>query len=230
VDKAESESDLCFQINAQAVETLASLCRAQGVLLVQISTDYVFGQPEHAGPRRETDPVFADSVYARSKHAGELKALAEPRNLVVRTCGLFGAAPQGKTWANFPNTMLRVAAAGKPLRVVNDQHCTPSYAPHVAAAVAWLCQQAVAGKVSGGVYHVVNAGATTWYEFASELFRQAGLQPSLTPIPSVEYPTPVRRPSYSVLSTEKYLTAGGPPLPVWQAGLKDYLTARAANA
>lgn len=221
VDQAETQPGLCAAINAQAVHTLARLCTELDSLLVQISTDYVFGaDATRTVPYRETDPPGPVSVYGRSKLDGERYAATCPRHLIVRTCGLYGVAPQPH---NFVETMLQLGRQRRPLQVVHDQQCTPSYVVHVAQAVLFLLGQGCAGT-----YHVVNGGQTTWYEFACEVFRQAALDVTVAPTTSEGYGAPALRPAYSVLDTGKYQAAGGPPLPAWRAALAQYLRDREA--
>ena len=223
VDRAETEPDAAFAVNALGVRELARACAAGGVKLVHFSTDYVFGlDATRATPLTEDDPPGPLSLYGLSKLAGEyLVRAAAPDALVVRTCGLYGTWGSGGKGGNFVETMLRVAGQGKPLRVVNDQHCTPSYTADVAGAAAALIR---AG--ASGLFHVTSAGACTWYEFAAEIFRQTGLKPDLTPIASAQFGAPARRPPYSVLSNAKLASAGvNTPRP-WPEALAAYLAER----
>ncbi|HVX10375.1 MAG TPA: dTDP-4-dehydrorhamnose reductase [Pirellulales bacterium] len=221
VDRAEEQSELCWQINSTGVGHVTSVCRELAVPLVQISTDYVFGGDAHrARPYREEDRPDPQGVYARSKLGGEEQAAGWPQHIIVRTCGLYGK-PGPKTPAgNFVDTMLRLARQGKSLRVVADQHCTPSYVPHVARALLFLLEHR-----HFGLYHVVNGGATTWYDFAQEIFRQAGLGVSVERITTAQYGARAPRPPFSVLDTSKYHRLGGPEMPSWQQGLAEYLSA-----
>ena len=157
-----------------------------------------------------------------SKLLGEYAALAYcPKSLVIRTCGLYGIWGSGGKGGNFVETMLRVAAAGKPLRVVADQFCTPSSTADVArAAVALIARTAT------GLFHVTNAGACSWFEFASEIFRQSGLTPDLGATTSAAYAAPARRPPYSVLSNAKLAALGVEPPQAWAAALGEYLRVR----
>jgi dTDP-4-dehydrorhamnose reductase len=140
---------------------------------------------------------------------------------VIRTCGLYGVWGLGGKGGNFVETMLRLASQGKPIRVVADQRCTPSYTVDVADAVVGLIRGG-----AEGVFHVTNAGSCTWYEFAAEVFRQAGLKPSLTPITTAEFAAPARRPGYSVLSNEKLDSQSIPALRPWTEALSAYLLER----
>jgi len=222
VDKAEDEPELCWAANAESVACLAEVCRELRCPLVQISTDYVFGADAgRSTPYRETDPPGPLGAYGRSKLEGERRAARWEKHIIVRTCGLYGR-PGPRSSGNFVETMLRLGSAGKPLRVVRDQHCTPSYVPHVARAVRFLLE----GE-HYGTYHVVNRGATTWFDFAAAIFRLAGVSVDLQPIPSSEYPTKAPRPAYSVLDTGKYhAIPGGTKIPFWEDALAEYLSSR----
>jgi dTDP-4-dehydrorhamnose reductase len=222
VDRAEDEAERCRAVNAQGVAHLAEACRRQEAVLVQISTDYVFGgPPARREPYRETDEPRPQGVYAQSKLDGERYAAQWDRHFIVRTCGLYGRLGP-RSAGNFVETMLRLAAQGKPLRVVSDQWCTPSYVPHVARATRFLLEEA-----AYGIYHVVNTGATTWYDFAAEILRQSGLEVELEPITTSDYGARAPRPTYSVLDTAKYhALAGAPPMPGWQEALAEYLAGR----
>ena len=219
VDQAEDEPDLCRAINARGVLYLAGFCRRFDCPLVQISSDYVFcGDSARRTPYREYDPPDPRGIYARSKWEGELYAARWARHLIVRTCGLYGpAAPRSA--GNFVATMLRLGRQGKQLRVVADQHCTPTYVPHLARAICFLLDSG-----AYGLYHVVNGGVTTWHDFAAEIFRQAALPVSLEPITTAQYGALAPRPAYSVLATGKYhALPGAPPMPTWQEALAEYL-------
>src|SRR5262245_29679572 len=142
VDQAESEPEAAFAVNAWAVRNLAQVCRDLGTLLVHVSSDYVFGlDAERRTPWTESDSPGPISVYGLSKLAGEyLVRSISPQHLVVRTCGLFGVGGAGGKGKNFVETMLRVGGQGRPLRIVADQRCTPSYTADVASAIATLIE------------------------------------------------------------------------------------------
>src|SRR5205823_3341998 len=178
--------------------------------------------PARTTPFQPADAPGPVSVYGLSKLAGEYAVRAEcPKHFVIRTCGLYGVWGSGGKGGNFVETMLRVAGQGKPLRVVNDQHCTPSYTADVAGATAALI---ATGRY--GLYHVTNAGATTWYELAKAAFELAGVRADLTPTPSSGYPTPARRPGYSVLALDGLAAAGVAAPRPWRAALGAYLAER----
>jgi dTDP-4-dehydrorhamnose reductase len=217
VDKAESEPEAAFAVNAWGVRALATICRDLGCVLVHFSTDYVFGLDEQRRePYCETDAPGPLSVYGMSKLAGEYFARAVcPKHYVVRTCGLYGLWGSGGKGGNFVNKMLDLAAQGRPLRVVADQFCMPSYTVDVALATVQLIQ-----FQRPGLYHLTNSGACSWHEFAGAIFQEASLQADLTAIPSSDYPTPARRPAYSVLASTL------PPLRPWREALRAYLAER----
>jgi dTDP-4-dehydrorhamnose reductase len=242
VDRAESEPGKCRAVNATAVEHLVRACGEVDCPLVQISTDYVFGGVRSAPrPWREDDPCQPQGVYAKTKLEGEQAAAKLPKHLIVRTCGLY-ARPSDPRAANFVKTMLRLGAARHELHIVDDQRCTPTFVPHLARAILFLlgrsgCPQAICGagvspaRAAGtaapqdtpwGTYHVTNTGEATWREFATEIFRQAGMQVEIQPITTAEYGAPAARPSYSVLDTAAYHRLGGPTMPDWKAALEEY--------
>jgi len=226
VDKAESESEVAFRVNAWGPYALAKACRAAGVRFVHVSTDYVFGLDEdRTTPLAETDAPGPVSIYGLSKLNGEhLVRMVDPTALVIRTCGLYGLHGSGGKGGNFVETMLRVAGQGKPLRVVADQHCMPTFAVDLARMIRDLIAKSCTGLV-----HAVNDGATTWHNFAAEIFRLAGTSVDLTPIATAEYPTPARRPKYSVLSTAKLQAMGIRPRP-WREALSEYLALRGTKS
>lgn len=222
VDDAEAQPEAAFATNCWGVRALAAACRQLKIKLIHFSTDYVFGLENRSQPLTEDDPPGPVSIYGLSKLAGEyLVRSAAPQSLVIRTCGLYGVWGSGGKGGNFVETMLRLASSGKPLRIVSDQQCAPSYTVDVAAATAALIRED-----ASGLYHVTNSQSCTWFEFASEIFRQAGLSPSLSPITSAEFGRPAKRPPYSVLSLQKLAsTIIQTPRP-WQAALAAYLVER----
>ncbi len=221
VDKAETEQAACRAANEHAVRALADACREVDALLVQVSSDYVFGaDAARTIPYTEDDATGPLGQYGASKLAGEAAARSWERHQVVRTCGLYSAGESGPVRGrNFADTMLVLARDRPEVRVVADQFCTPSYVPHVAAAILALLDDG-----TPGTYHATNSGGTCWHQFATELFHQAGLPTVVTAIESREYPSPVARPPYSILDTSK-LAKLGITLPDWQQGIADYLAA-----
>jgi dTDP-4-dehydrorhamnose reductase len=226
VDRAESEPSAAFVVNAWAVRDLASICRDLDCTLVHFSTDYVFGLDESRRvPYAEGNPPGPLSVYGLSKLAGEyLVRSICPKHFVIRTCGLYGVWGSGGKGKNFVETMLKIAGQGKPLRVVNDQRCTPSFTADIADATVALLQTA-----EFGLYHITSAGDCTWYEFAREIFRAAGMSADITPITSVQFAAPARRPGYSVLSNDKLNRIGVTAPRPWTEALGAYFVARAGK-
>jgi dTDP-4-dehydrorhamnose reductase len=223
VDRAEAEPQAAFGLNAWGVRDLARWCGERDRVLVHFSTDHVFGlDGSRRTPYGEADAPGPVSAYGLSKLAGEYLARALcPRHFVVRTCGLYGAWGSGGKGGNFVETMLRLAGQGKPLRVVADQVCTPSYTVDVAGAVAELVQT---GRY--GLYHLTSAGECSWHEFAAAIFELAGVQAGLSAITSAEYGAAARRPAYSVLACGEALSAGVTPLRPWREALAAYLRER----
>jgi len=218
VDRAEEDGAAAFALNADAVGTLADVCGLLGATLVHFSTDYVF-DGHRSTPYSEDDAPAPLSAYGRSKLEGERAALTRcPRAFVFRVCGLFGVGG-GRT--NFVETMLRLARAGHPIRVVRDQVLTPSYTLDLAMKV-W---RVVAGEAPG-LYHLTNAGQTSWYDFAREIFRLTGLAPALTAVTAAEYGAPAMRPAYSVLGHGRLAAVGEDDLRSWHDALAAYLRER----
>jgi len=218
VDKAESEPEAAFAVNAWGVRALATACRDLGCTLVHFSTDYVFGLEEGRNtPYQEDDAPGPVSVYGLSKLAGEyLVRSICPKHFVIRTCGLYGVWGSGGKGGNFVETMLRVAGQGKPLRVVADQICTPTYTVDLAVATASLIQ-----TNRYGLAHLTSCGQTNWHEFARTIFELGGVKADLTPITTSEFGAAARRPACSVLGSAK-----GPPLRPWREALAAYLEER----
>jgi len=223
VDLCETQSDQAFRVNAEAPGVLAEICGEKNAKLIHFSTDYVFGlDQKRRSPYAEDDPPGPVNVYGTSKLAGEyLLRSCCSKQFVIRTCGLYGVGDRGGKGGNFVETMLRLAQAGRPLRVVADQVCTPTYTSDLANAVVEL----IATK-HYGLYHLTNANACSWYEFARAIFELERVQADLTAITSAEYAAPARRPVYSVLSTGLYESLGLAPLRPWPEALAVYLHER----
>ncbi len=225
VDRAESERELAFAVNAEAPRVLAELATAADALLVHYSTDYVF-DGSSARPWREDDPVGPLGVYGESKLAGESAVLeSEGSHLILRTAWVYAARGN-----NFLKTMLKAGAARDTLRVVDDQHGAPTSARLIAATTLhcldrWLFANAQDRARMQGVFHLAAAGNTTWHGFAEAIFEgavRAGLlarAPRVEAIPGSEYPTPAMRPAHSVLDTAKLAETFSIHLPDWRVGL-----------
>lgn len=223
VDRAESEPADCFRINAEAVELMTDYCRKENTLFVQISTDYVFAGQSPGRPWREDDAPQPVGVYAASKWAGEQIALKHRRSIIVRTCGLY-ARRRLMQHRNFVRAILRKAEEGQVLRVVADQRCCPTYVPHLARAIEFLCRCAIVQESVAGVYHVVNTGGVSWYEFACAVIEAAGIRAVVEPISTAEYAAAAPRASYSVLDVGKYHRLGGPVMPPWNEAIEEYFS------
>lgn len=225
VDRAEDERAAAFALNADAVGALAAACQRLGATLVHFSTDYVF-DGRRATPYLESDTPNPLSVYAESKLLGERLALERcERAHVFRVCGLFGVARRAGTGrTNFVETMLGLASAGRPIRVVADQVLGPSYTLDLARKV-WR----VLPRLAHPIYHLTNAGETSWYGFARRLFELAGLAPALTPVTAREFGARARRPAYSVLGHASLRALGEDDLRPWEPALAAYVAERSSS-
>lgn len=227
VDKAESDADAAFRINAEAPAAVAGACAASGALLVHYSTDYVF-DGSATRPYREDDATSPLGVYGASKLAGEAAIRASgARHAILRTAWVY--ASHGK---NFLLTMLRLASERDELRVVADQVGAPTPAAWIADATAALIR---AGVAQSGTWHLTAGGATSWHGFAEAIIDHAharGLiarKPRVVAVPTSDYPTPARRPAYSVLDTAKLRHDFGVEPPHWRDGLRRTLEALAPS-
>lgn len=210
VDEAETKRELAFAVNAEGPRNLATVAQEIGATLVHYSTDYVFPGTEAEGYAEDDVAGPAVNVYGESKLAGE-KAVQESgaAYYILRTAWLYG--PNGK---NFVDTMLKLSQTKKELRVINDQHGCPTFTKDVALATKYVLEH----KKPFGIYHAVCEGQTTWHGFAKEIFRVAGIDMNVIPIPATEYPLPAKRPGYSVLKNTK-----GIPLRPWLEALREYV-------
>src|SRR5690554_2066962 len=233
VDRAESERDAAYRINAEAVDALATACAARNALLVHYSTDYVF-PGDDPRPRREDDPIGPINVYGASKLAGEEAIRASGcRHLLFRISWVYAARGH-----NFLRTMLRLAGERDELRVVDDQVGAPTLARWIAEATAKAIAAATGpesnrGNASSrsGTWHLAAGGEMSWHGFAEAIFEEAqrtGLitqRPPVVPVPTSEYPAPARRPTYSRLDSAKLERDFGIVLPDWRQGLSEVIAA-----
>ncbi|MCI9211440.1 MAG: dTDP-4-dehydrorhamnose reductase [Ruminococcus sp.] len=213
VDAAEDNRELCMRVNAEGTRNIARVCRELDLKMVYISTDYVFdGEGER--PWEPDDPREPLNVYGESKYQGEL-AVEEylEKYFTVRIAWVFGV--NGK---NFIRTMLRLAESQKEINVVNDQIGSPTYTYDLAVLLADMVETEKYGR-----YHATNEGLCTWYEFAKEIFRQAGADVKVNPVSSDEFPAKAKRPHNSRMDKSKLVQNGFRPLPTWQDALKRYL-------
>jgi dTDP-4-dehydrorhamnose reductase len=227
VDDIETkDAALAFAVNEVAVGHLARACTHHGTRLLHLSTDYAFGGGSPGAPPRpytEDTPPAPLSVYGASKVAGERRVRAAgPDHVVVRSSGLYGVAGSAGKGGNFVETMLRLARQGAPVKVVNDQVLGPTYTADLAEGIARL----IAADPPGGLYHLTNAGACSWFEFAGRIFERCRLSPDLQPTTSAEYNAPARRPPYSVLANARAAALGLAPLRPWSEALDAYLRAK----
>lgn len=223
VDQAEDEPDEAYRINALGPRNLALECAVRNLPLVHISSDYVFGQDAAKAPWNETDSPGPVSAYGTSKLAGEyfVRSLCK-KHFIVRTCGLYGhAARSGSGKGNFVETMLRLGNERDELRVVDDQHCTPTSVSDLATAIYDLIQ-----TKAYGLYHCTNEGDCTWAKLATEIIQYSNLDACVIPVPSSEYPTKARRPKQSLLECTKLAKVIGRPMPHWKDSLHQYLEER----
>lgn len=191
VDKAETEKELAFQVNGESTGVLAAVCKAYNTKFIHISTDYVF-DGQGTRPYRVDDPVNPQCVYGASKLEGEIQALRfNPDSIVIRTSWVYSAF--GK---NFVKTMLRLMAEKEEVNVVSDQVGCPTYAADLAGVILHII---ASGKWVPGIYQYSNTGAVSWYTFARAIGELSGKQCRVNPIPSSSYPTPAKRPAYSVM-------------------------------
>lgn len=220
VDRAEDEPTAAMNANADIPQVLAEACREKGVPLIHVSTDYVFDGTSDKS-YSEADTENPQSLYGLSKWLGELEVLqAHRRNIVVRTSWLYSEYGH-----NFVKTMLRLGAEKESLRVVNDQHGCPTYAGHLAVTLLTVAEKVLAKPDEfGGVYHFANAGATTWFELATEIMRKAGLTCKVEPCTTAEYPTKAVRPANSVLDTQKIQSTFEIEIKHWKDALTEALS------
>ncbi len=222
VDLAEVDATGAFAINTHAVQAMARVCAAKRARFFHISSDYVFGgDAAQRRPLREDDPTAPVNVYGASKAMGERRASLEADDVVIlRTASLFGVAGAGGKGDNVVETMIRAAREKGTLRVVEDQTMSPTATVDVARVV----MRTLMDGCAPGTYHVVNAGSATWFAFACEIVRRAGLAADVMPCASEEYPARAPRPRYSVLDGAKVSAVFG-AMPAWQDALERYLRA-----
>jgi len=218
VDKAEQEKELAYTINAESSGEIARCCSLFGTRLIYISTDYVFNG-NGMSPYTTDTPCDPVNYYGYTKWKGEQMILsANPAAIIIRTSWVFSAYGN-----NFVKTMLRLMKERETIRVVNDQRGCPTYAADLAKAIVIIVLAWQQGNTKSGIYHFSNAGDITWYEFALAIQEEAGLACKVEPIPSSAYPTPARRPGYSVMDTQKITTDFGVKSLPWRSALKDCL-------
>jgi dTDP-4-dehydrorhamnose reductase len=224
VDKAETEKELAFSINAEAAGVLAAVCKENNCQFIHISTDYVFEGTSNV-PYREEAPVNPQSVYGASKLEGEKQALHHnPGTIIIRTSWVYSEF--GK---NFVKTMLRLMSEKEEISVVNDQYGSPTYAADLAETILEIIKQLPTHHTSSqgtklqltnaGIYHFSNEGVISWYDFAVAIKELSQSRCNINPIPTSAYPTPAKRPSWSVLNKTKIQETFGITIKGWKESL-----------
>ena len=214
VDKSETEKALAYTVNATAVQELARISKAFAIPFITYSTDYVFDGEANQPYLSSTnmDPV---NYYGSTKSAGETLAMeANENTIIIRTSWVFSSHGN-----NFVKTMLRLMKERANLNIVADQKGRPTYAKDLAMATLKMIEAMNAGNTMSGVYHYANTGETTWFDFAAKIKAIAGLDCALNPIETKDFPTPAKRPAYSVLDTSKIEEALSLSIPHWEDAL-----------
>ena len=218
VDRAESEKETAFLVNATAVGNLATVCKVFNVSFIHISTDYVFDGTETL-PYKETDPTNPTSIYGQSKLKGEALALANnPSTIIIRTSWVFSSFAN-----NFVKTMLRLMKEKESINVVNDQFGCPTYAADLAKAILQIINNYSSSKINQQVFNYCNEGIISWYDFAITIKELTQSKCIINPIPTSQYPTPAKRPQYSVLDTDAITNTFSLQIPYWKDSLQKCL-------
>jgi dTDP-4-dehydrorhamnose reductase len=211
VDKAETEPDLAMLVNAESTGVLAAVCKEHNAKFIHISTDYVF-KGDAQKPYSESDPTDPQSVYGATKREGEVLALQyNPQTMIFRTSWVYSV--YGK---NFVKTMIRLMKEKPSINVVNDQWGSPTHAADLAKCIMDIL---ASGKFIPGIYHYCNDGIINWFQFAEAIKELSGSSCEVNPIPTSAYPTPAKRPAYSVMSKEKIKEVFNIVPPPWKQSL-----------
>lgn len=223
VPQCEIEPQRAFEINCLAVRELATLCKQAGALLVTFSTDYVFGG-EKESPYQETDQTNPLQVYGISRLAGELAALAAApgHTVIIRTCGLYGLSGAVSKGGNFVDMRIEDAQTNSKLEMGCDQLVSPTYTADLAKAVLKLIDYP---GLEPGIFHLVNEGECSWYEFTKAIFEIMGLDIELAPVDRGGMSGEMRRPEYSILGNSRAREIGI-ELPHWRDALERYIGAK----
>lgn len=217
VDKAETEKNKVFLINAEAVGNLATACKQHNVQLIHISTDYVFDGTAKQ-PYKETDDTCPINTYGKSKLKGEeLALLNDPSTIIIRTSWVYSSFK-----SNFVKTMLRLMKEKDSINVVNDQYGSPTYAADIATAIMKIISSGKSREMPG-IYNYTNAGITNWYEFALAIKELSGSNCIVNPVTTAQYPTAAKRPLYSALDTKKIRDCFDIVIPQWKDSLEHCL-------
>ncbi len=214
VDKAEEEADLAHLINATSVDNLLKASEKYQSKLIHLSTDYVFGGL-HNRPLNEDLPTQPESAYGRSKLAGEITAMASQRAIIIRTAWLYSSFGH-----NFVKTIQKYGRERQELNVVFDQVGTPTYAGDLAKAIMDIVEYTKQTQIfKHGIYHYANEGAISWYDFAIEICKLSNIEVDINPVLSDAFPTPAKRPAYSVLDKSKIKDTFNINIPYWSDSL-----------
>jgi dTDP-4-dehydrorhamnose reductase len=217
VDKAEKESELAFQINSVCVKGIIDAIKPYNTKFIHISTDYVFDGMTHK-PYSENDMINPLSVYGKSKAEGEKMTLEYKNGIVLRTSWLYS-----KFGNNFVKTIQRYSKEREELNVVFDQIGSPTYAHDLAMVIFQIINQAVnKNNFVPGIFHYSNEGVCSWYDFARAIAIKSYANCKINPIESKDYPTPAKRPFYSVLNKEKLKSTYNVTIPHWEDSLNEY--------
>lgn len=215
VDKAETDKEMCYAINADAVGYLAKACKENNTRLIHISTDYVFDGTA-TEPYKETGKPNPQSIYGQSKLAGEEEAVNNnPEAIIIRTSWVYSVYG-----SNFVKTMLRLMSSRPELNVVSDQYGSPTYAADLAGAIMDIVDT---NQWQPGIYHYSNKGIISWFDFAQAIRDISKLDCVIHPISTEQYPTPAARPKYSVLDKTKIQQTFGITLKDWRDSLQECL-------
>jgi len=222
VDICEDKAVTTFDVNVAGVKILSDICLKLDIPLMHFSTDFIFGGYHKETPYTESDCPKPVSIYGISKLAGEyVIQYVLKKYYLIRVCGLYGHAGSMGKGSNFVELMIRMAEEGKDIKVVDDQILTPTSTKDVARKLYELIQT---GKY--GLYHMTNTGSCSWYEFACEIFKLAGLSPNVSPATSEEFGAKARRPAYSVLDNKNLRAIGLEDMGNWKEALKNYIDER----
>lgn len=215
VDKAETDREAAFQINGTAVGKLAAHAAAVNALFITVSTDYVFNG-NGTSPYLPSDPTDPINYYGESKAVGEQLALINnPSSIIIRTSWVYS-----RFGNNFVKTMMRLMGERPSLHVVGDQIGAPTYAADLAAAIMHMVAQKVAGNKHSGIYHYSNSGIISWYDFAVAIAKLIHSNCAVTKIGSEAFPTPAKRPRYSLMDCSAIIQDFGVQQPAWEDSLK----------
>jgi dTDP-4-dehydrorhamnose reductase len=218
VDRAETDVDTAFMVNRNGASVLASAAKACGAILLHVSTDYVF-DGNNCRPYREDDPASPLGVYGQSKWEGEEAIrLIAPSYMIIRTSWLYSIHGQ-----NFIKTMIRLGSERESIGVVFDQAGTPTWAADLAFAIVTILDRHDSSRRYAETYHYSNEGVCSWYDVARAVMDAKGLPCRVHPIESADYPTPTKRPHYSVLNKKKIRETWGLEIPHWQDSLDKML-------